>query len=220
LGHWIFKRELNMKKHILIILGLAVGLILAALALAQGPTVKVPNIVGMEVGLAQKELERAGLRMWQRLEGEKPSPGFKAVYKIVRQNPPPGKPVARQTLVEAFIRAEIIKARVPQVVGLHVDNARRRLAEEGFQVRIQFLEKYNPMKDGVVFTQDPQPDTLLALGGLIRLIAYPSKANQASQAFPQSENIPGYGVLEGKVSQPKLDGTDGSAAPKLTPQKK
>jgi len=84
-----------------IVLGFAVGLTVAALALAQGQNINVPNIVGIEAGLAQKELERAGLRMWQHLEGEKPFPGIKAVYKVVRQNPPPGKAVARQTLVEA-----------------------------------------------------------------------------------------------------------------------
>ncbi|RLC91404.1 MAG: Stk1 family PASTA domain-containing Ser/Thr kinase [Chloroflexi bacterium] len=58
---------------------------------------------------------------------------------------------------------------VPHVVGMPVDEAQRRLREEGFSVLLE--ERYDPDADrGIVLEQSPAPDALAPLGSAVSIV--------------------------------------------------
>lgn len=115
--------------------------------------VKVPNFVGMTFGDAQALALKAGLKIGEIID----TPSNSSDIGIVsEQFPAPDTTVDKNTQVSLTVSIGSFTT-VPNVMGLKLEEAEKKLVEAGF-------ENINPMPDkapfsetGVVLRQDPEP---------------------------------------------------------------
>jgi serine/threonine-protein kinase len=151
---------------ILTLLGLAavIGAILfAAIKLgdSQG-NVPVPNVVTQNVAVATRELQNAHLNpSVQKINSTVP------VDIVVRQDPAPGKDVARGSTVKLFVSAGPATKRIPFDIatGRPVADVTLELQALGFLVTPK--EQSNAAAQGTVFDSSPKPGALAPVGSTV-----------------------------------------------------
>lgn len=148
---------------LLAVLVLAAGAIAAAYFLARddddgGPTeattASVPAVVGLRAERASSRLVAVGFRpQLARAASERPS------GVVIRQRPMAGSALARGGTVTLVVSQGPAKAKVPDVVGLSLAKAFRRVEAAGLRPQAKRVASRRPR--GLVFRQRPSPGTEL-----------------------------------------------------------
>lgn len=147
------------------------------LAVSDGPgEVRVPSVRGFTRAQAVRELRGADLRV---TVSEQPSRNIDAGL-AVGTSPGAGETVQRRSNVRLFVSSGPQKVDVPNVVGLSLDSATKRIDDLGLTYRVNREESDKPEDE--VIAQDPGAGTTLDPGGTITLtVAIP--AEQVSVPF-------------------------------------
>src|SRR5690606_150520 len=134
------------------LVALGTGLLLAN----QEEKVAVPDLRGKRVDAAEKMLRERGL------DSETKQHFSKDCTKgnVVKQSPKAGTEVDRGRTVELTVCQGPKQVTVPDVVGDHVDDARKTLENEGFKVEVRPLD--SPETKGEVLRTDPKPNAEVA----------------------------------------------------------
>ena len=122
------------------------------------PTVAVPSVVGRPRTDAEAELRRAGLAAEVT---EQPSDEVERGLVVSQQ--PDGGSLRRGGTVRLVVSTGPDVLQVPDVRGLSVDAARRRLEDAGFKVRVRSL------RIGTVIVQQPDPGTERKRGATVTI---------------------------------------------------
>jgi serine/threonine-protein kinase len=109
------------------------------------PAVAVPSVTGQSVGDAQHAIQQAGL---QPQVTEQPSVEVEA-GQVISQNPAGGT-AKRGSAVQLVVSTGPGIVEVPEVRGLSVDDARQKLEDAGFRVKVRSL------RIGNVIAQSPR----------------------------------------------------------------
>jgi serine/threonine-protein kinase len=147
------------------------------LVVSDGPgEVRIPDVAGFTRAQAVRELRKADLRV---SVAERPSEGVDAGLAI-GTSPRGGTSVDRRSTVRLLISSGPAEVDVPNVVGLSLDSATKRLDDLGLTYRVRREESEQPEDE--VLAQDPGSGTSLEAGGTVELtVAEP--AEQVSVPF-------------------------------------
>ncbi len=118
--------------------------------------VVVPDLSGMDEVSAMGKLAPLSLILQiqaQEFSNEMPK------GKILHQNPPPGKRVAKNSKVSVTISRGRAVTRMPQVTDLNLQEARKKLENLGLKINIRYA--YSDMPKDWVLQQYPSPGTEL-----------------------------------------------------------
>jgi eukaryotic-like serine/threonine-protein kinase len=136
--------------------------------------VEVPNVIGMPVAEAQKELEDLKLEVSIKEEPNEDEPEG----NVFDQDPRFGRKVDEGSTVELKVSAGAESIPVPGVIGSPVDQAQQRLEAEGFVVVIKEQDDENAPV-GEVVDQDPAPDQEAPRGSEVTLFVSRGPAPRA-----------------------------------------
>jgi eukaryotic-like serine/threonine-protein kinase len=147
------------------------------LVASDGPgEVRVPSVRGLTRAQAVRELRRSDLRA---TVTQRPSSNIDAGLAI-GTSPPGGETVQRRSNVRLLVSSGPEQVAVPNVFGLSLDSATRRLDDLGLTYRIDREESDAPEDE--VIGQDPAEGSLIDPGGIVTLtVARP--AEQVSVPF-------------------------------------
>lgn len=133
--------------------------------LSLGPEVfPVPDVVGAVAEVAIRQLETLGLTV---IEEEPRYSDTVPADRVLALDPPVGEPVAPGDTVTVTISRGRAPIDVPSVVGLHIDQARERLLQEGLTPQVEEVESNEPA--GQVLAQDPSPGSGAEAGDSVQL---------------------------------------------------
>ncbi len=125
----------------------------------------VPPLGGDPLATAEREAQEANLDLVFSEEFSSTVPAG----RIVSQRPPPGTEVEEGTEVSVVVSRGPELAPVPQVTGLHVDEATRRIEGAGFKVGGIEEVYHDQVPKNEVIGQNPDPETNLEVGKPVRL---------------------------------------------------
>ena len=147
------------------------------------PAVTAPDLRLLPPREAERRLADYGLHA--RFEGEGP--------RVLSQVPAAGQPVERGSAVLAYLAAptDSLGRSLPDLVGLTVREAMRRLTQRAVTVRIS--------GSGIVARQEPAPGTKLPLNGPCRLWCSPREPAAAQGGTPGGDPAP---LLAVRVRRP------------------
>lgn len=125
--------------------------------------VEVPDVVGLDAGVATTRLAQAGL------EGAIVERRFGAASEdtVLEQDPAPGTEVAGDTVIKLVVSAGSEEFQMPDVVGLSLRVAQAQLEESGLTVKIDYMESEQP-RDMVLAT-NPAPGATVRTADIVRL---------------------------------------------------
>lgn len=152
--------------------------------------VRVPDIVGLEEGVARRTLQELGVELV--IEGEEPHPTWPA-FTVIRQSVPAGGGVELGGSVSAVLSQGPPLIEVPDVVGQNFDQANQQLTAADLVV--QKYEDWSVEPPGQVVSQDLPPGSLVANRTLITLVVSngsrtPVGANLGGQIAVEAYEIP------------------------------
>lgn len=131
-----------------------------------GEKTEIPSVVDMKLEDAQKQYRSRGISII--MQSEKTSD--KESGTILEQDPPAGKEVSADN--DIIIRVVVSKGNVTKKLGdytkLKVDEAKKKIAEDGFKINIVEKESSSEKKD-IVISQEPAEGTELSEGGLVTI---------------------------------------------------
>jgi beta-lactam-binding protein with PASTA domain len=134
------------------------------LVVSSGPgEIEVPSVSGMTQAQAVRELRRADLRVT-------PTPrasGSVDEGLAIGTSPREGTSVQRRSNVRLFVSSGPKQVEVPNLVGLSVDSATKRLDDLGLTYRVTREDSDKPEDE--VIAQDPSSGTSLDPGGTVTL---------------------------------------------------
>jgi serine/threonine-protein kinase len=131
---------------------IAVG---AFLLLSGGEKVAVPTVVGQTLPQASQRLESAGFGVEVKRRADQAPRDF-----VFEQSPNPGQKVEKDSVVTLFVSNGPTTVKVPDVVGLTDDDARRRLRRADLTAEIE-RESSVKIPEGTVIRTDPGPGRLI-----------------------------------------------------------
>ncbi|HET7579613.1 MAG TPA: Stk1 family PASTA domain-containing Ser/Thr kinase [Bacillales bacterium] len=121
-------------------------------------SVKMPKVVGMDIGKAKKTLKHKGLKV----RSEKVSSSKYDKGKVVRQNPAAHTLVKKKTFVNLFVSKGPKKISLDNYIGMDKDTARLILNESNFK-KVSFQPVHSDTYvEGMVMKQSPAPGTRVA----------------------------------------------------------
>jgi len=135
--------------------------------LGDSAAAEVPSILGMRAEQAREILK--GRELWLAISSEKEDAQVPA-GSVASQNPMPGSQVARGTTVQAVISRGIRQVQVPDLVGLTVEEAMRRLFAAGLQVGPSQTQPNATAAAGTVVQTQPAAGALLAANSPVVLL--------------------------------------------------
>ncbi|RME70535.1 MAG: serine/threonine-protein kinase [Chloroflexi bacterium] len=127
--------------------------------------VRVPDIVGVDADRARAGLDDLGLTMT--IVGEAPHPSY-PVFTVISQTIPAGAAVEAGSAVGVVLSQGPPLIELPDLSGVAVEEAERRLSEAGLVV--QRYEEWSVERPGTVISQDPPPGSLVANQTLVTLV--------------------------------------------------
>jgi hypothetical protein len=142
---------------------------------AQNAIVRVPAVTGLDQTAAASRLQEAGLvlKVGDRRFSSVVAPGL-----VVDQSPAPGTKLAEGSLVTVAVSAGTESFAMPDVIGLPLDQGRKRLRDRGLSVDVQTETSDKPQ--GTVVASFPSPGVTVATGDTVRLsVAAGSNAAEA-----------------------------------------
>lgn len=166
-----------------IIAGVVVTLLIASaigasVAVYRSRLVTVPDLSGMSSAEALRTLADAGLE--SEIQGSRVSADVPE-DSVLSQDPAPEASVARGSVVSLIVSAGSQTVRVPDLVGVPVDEARAALEDAGFRIN----ERMGSTEESrsVVLEMYPAPGTLVNVGDSIR-ITIPGESGQSDVLLP------------------------------------
>ena len=135
-----------------------------ALTVSRGaPRVTVPNMIGKTGTVAREEFVKLGLKV----EVVEEFSTIASTGVVFDQQPRSGEVEASQTITMRVSRGRD-QVKVPRVVGMVGDIARRTLEREGFRVSVSD-EPFTGVDPDVVFAQEPQADSAADRGAPVQI---------------------------------------------------
>lgn len=153
----------------LLILGLAIGLIIAVSQIAgkDAGKVRVPRVVGMQYDDAKRVLEDDGFTV--RRETVANESEDIAENEVIEQDPAQGEMLDRGEEVTLTVKAGADLVTIPTVSNLSVDEATEALEDAGFEVRPS-LEVSDFVPAGQVIRTDPPEGQQAPTGSAVTLV--------------------------------------------------
>jgi serine/threonine-protein kinase len=205
-----YAREPSRRRHpalftflTLLVLALLLGGILFW-ATNQGSkqvTVTVPNVVNKTQDAASRALEAAHL-----VPVVKNVNSAKQVGIVVKQDPPAGDDVTKDSKVTISVSVGVGTATIPDVTGKTVDDARADLTKAGFQVKLDVAETSSSIAPDSVIRTIPAVDGVADKGSVVHIVpskgvAIPNVANLLQQdAYAQLTRAGLVPVIETEAS--------------------
>lgn len=162
----------------LVVVVLIAGALAASAAVYRSRLVVVPDLSGMPSAEAERVLADSGLTLI--VQGSRVSADIPE-DTVLSQDPAAGSELARGSIVSLIISAGSQTARVPDLVGVPVDEARTALEDAGFRVE----ERTGSAEEtrSVVLEMYPAPGTLVNVGDSIR-ITVPGAIGESDVLLP------------------------------------
>lgn len=134
--------------------------------------VALPDLAGLDVEVAARRLEQAGLKMQVMAERRRPERSADA-GRVLRQEPRPASRVAIGSTVSVWAYDAFRRATVPDLHGLGVREAAALLREYGLSVRRQPLGRApKGERGGVIVGQSPPHPAQVAPGTAVTISYY------------------------------------------------
>jgi eukaryotic-like serine/threonine-protein kinase len=132
---------------------------------AQGPKpVIVPKVIGEPIQQASADLHQLGFDV---------NPSYvnsdQPANQVIDQDPKPGDSAAKHSTINVQVSNGPAPQPVPNVIGQQQDQATQTLQGDGFKVQTQPQDVTDPTQDGVVLSQDPQPNQSAPHGSTVTL---------------------------------------------------
>jgi len=142
------------------------------------PQVAVPNVEGMQVERAQRELREAGLRgeVAERVQDPQVGAG-----RVISSDPPADVTVAQDSIVELVISTGTPTVQVPRLRGLTEDEAGAALQDAGLSIGETEEERSDDIEAGLVIRSDPPAGSAVTAG---------SDVSYVVSAGPESVKLP------------------------------
>jgi serine/threonine-protein kinase len=152
--------------------------------------VRMPDVVGLEEGVARSALQNMGLDL--EIEAEEPHPTWPA-FTIIKQSIQPGAAVNAGSIIRVTLSQGPPLIEVPDVIGMRFEEAQQRLTL--LDLVVQKYEDWSVEAPGQVVIQDPPPGSLVANRTLMTLVVSsgsrtPVGANLGGQILLNAYEIP------------------------------
>jgi len=136
-----------------------------ALALTSGgsDTIPVPDVAGLDVPAATKQITDAGLKPQQRQQ----TSDTVAAGTVIGSNPSAGTDVAKDSTVTILVSTGAAEVTVPSVLDMTIEDATAALEKVGLVVTTVQVDSAKDI--GTVVKQDPKPGTTAKSGDTITL---------------------------------------------------
>lgn len=145
-----------------LIAALAVALALA-LTSGGGDTIPVPDVAGLDVPAATKQITDAGLKPQQRQQ----TSDTVAAGVVIGSNPSAGTDVAKESTVTILVSTGAAQVTVPSVLNMTVEEATAALEKVGLVVSTVDVDSTKDI--GTVVKQDPKPGESAKSGDTVTL---------------------------------------------------
>jgi serine/threonine protein kinase/beta-lactam-binding protein with PASTA domain len=142
------------------------------LTVSKGPEkMEMPKVTGLSKDKALEELRKEGVNQ-DNVSFEEKEERDTAAGTVLSQNPATGVTIDKDTKIVLTIAKEIEKAKMPQLSGLTVEDAKAKLNEAGFKAGEVLHQYSNEIAAGKVIGTSPSytPGTELAKGETISLV--------------------------------------------------
>ncbi len=179
---------------------LTAAVVVVVVLTARSAIVRVPALSGLDRTAASSRLQETGLvlKVGDRRFSSAVAPGL-----VVDQSPAPGSKVAEGTVVVVALSAGTESFSMPDVIGLPLDQARKRLRDRGLSVDVQTQPSEKPQ--GTVVTSFPSPGVTVATGDTVR-ITVAAGSNAANALLPT--NLAGKTFVLDPAAMPAGGGVD------------
>jgi eukaryotic-like serine/threonine-protein kinase len=125
-------------------------------------TVTVPNAVGNDASAAEETLRNAGFDVGRSYAVEAANP----TGKISQQQPPPGTKAKKGSRVTIYVS---VAGTVPDVTDMTLDQAKRALADQGYQIGNIAYTNDSSLQDGHVVRTEPEMNSPLKPGESVNI---------------------------------------------------
>lgn len=182
------------------VLVVTAAVVVVVVLMAQSAIVRVPALAGLDQTAAGSRLQEAGLvlKVGDRRFSATVAPGL-----VVDQSPVPGAKVPEGTAVVVALSAGTESFAMPDVIGLPLDQARKRLRDRGLSIDVQTEPSDKPQ--GTVVTTFPSPGVTVATGDTVR-ISVAAGSNAANALLPT--NMAGKTFVLDPAPMPTAGGVD------------
>jgi hypothetical protein len=176
------RRRALIPRSAIIATAVSVALIAAAIAASvywtNSRVVSVPDVTGLPREIAERAFEVSSLT--PSVVGTRVSVDIPA-GAVVSQDPPAGTEVRRGSEVRLVLSAGPQSFALPDVVGMHVEEARAELVSRGLVVNVIGVSA--EASAGIVVEMFPSPGTSVNTGDVIRL-SVPGGSDQSDMLLP------------------------------------
>ena len=155
------------------------------------PPVEVPDVVGLQVEVAQTEIREARLKTRVRQEVSEDVPEG----EVIEQDPTAGEEVERGTTVVLTVSSGPETVVVPEVIGMTEEEAIEVIQDAGLRVSIS-REPSNDYEEGIVAAQDPDAGAEVEEGETVAILV--------SQG-PEEEPMPDVRGEDGDSAEAMLE---------------
>jgi negative regulator of sigma E activity len=178
----------------------AAAVVVVVTLVSRSGIVRVPALAGLDQAAAASRAQETGLvlKVGDRRFSASVPPGM-----VVDQNPIPGTKVPEGTVVTVALSAGTESFAMPDVIGLPLDLARKRLRDRGLSVDVQTEPSEKPQ--GTVVTTFPSPGVVVATGDAVRL-SVAAGSNAANALLPT--NLAGKTFVLDAAPMPSGGGVD------------
>ena len=158
--------------------------------ICEGPaTVTIPaNLEGGTFESVEGQLKSLGLRVDREDEDSDQPKGI-----VLRLDPPSGSKVAPDSRITVYVSKGNVGS-VPDVINFTEDQARARLKEAGYDVRVREGEEVDPAEAGKVTAQNPRPGTKLAAGKTVTITVTVPREDEEPTPDPSGPASPPPGT--------------------------
>ena len=130
------------------------------------PRVQVPDVKGYNVADAQRELQKVKLKA--KLAGKFDS--TVPADQVIDVNPPIGTSLRQNSTVTLTVSKGIQPVSVPSIVGMTVDEARKRLGALGLGLNVAQQTESDTIPANVIASQNPDPGATTAPSSTVNVI--------------------------------------------------
>jgi N-acetylmuramoyl-L-alanine amidase len=176
------------------------GIVAVSVLMAQNAVVRVPSLAGLDRTSAAARVQETGLVL---KVGDRRFSGTVAPGLVVDQSPATGSKVPEGTTVVVALSAGTESFAMPDVIGLPLDQARKRLRDRGLAVDVQTEPSEKPQ--GTVVSSFPSPGVTVATGDKVR-IGVAAGSNAANALLPT--NMAGKTFVLDPAPMPAGGGVD------------
>jgi beta-lactam-binding protein with PASTA domain len=149
--------------------------------------VEVPDVVGQPYRAAQAELERAGFKVARRTQSDDSVPKG----SVIKTAPDSGEKAEKGSTVVMYVSTGRETVKVPNVVNLSENDAKRALREAGLRVNVQEGPPEGDIPEGTVFRQLPEADQEVAPGTTVTIFVAKNQGPPTGE--PSFPTFPGGG---------------------------